>query len=70
MQANGVNNTLFFVSAASGARLDWGNNWLEMYFNGTKINMTLPTYADNTAAASLPSGQLYKTSTGEVRIKY
>lgn len=34
------------------------------------VNFTgLPTYADNTAAASLPNGTLYKTATGEVRIK-
>ena len=29
----------------------------------------LPVYADETAAASLPSGYLYQTSTGEIRIK-
>ena len=34
------------------------------------VNLTgLPTYADNTAAASLANGTLYKTATGEVRIK-
>ena len=30
----------------------------------------IPTYADNTAAASLPSGQVYRTSTGVLMIKY
>ena len=30
----------------------------------------LPTYADNTAAAALPTGGLYRTSTGVLMVKY
>lgn len=29
----------------------------------------LAVYADETAAAALPGGQLYRTTTGEVRVK-
>ena len=39
-------------------------------FAGKVMMTSLPTYADNTAAASLPTGQLYKDSTGIVRVKY
>jgi hypothetical protein len=31
---------------------------------------TIPTYASNAAASSLATGSVYKTSTGELRIKY
>lgn len=30
---------------------------------------SLPTFADDLAAASLSAGDLYKTATGELRIK-
>jgi hypothetical protein len=30
---------------------------------------SLPTYADEAAASSLATGRLYRTSTGEVRVK-
>ena len=36
---------------------------------GTLSANALPTYADESAASSLTAGQLYKTSTGEVRVK-
>jgi hypothetical protein len=39
-------------------------------FNGIINIPNLPTYADNTAAAGLPTGQLYKTATGVVMVKY
>ena len=38
--------------------------------NGKLIMANLPTYADNTAAAALPTGQFYKTSVGVVMVKY
>lgn len=38
---------------------------------GTTLNLTLPEFADDTAAGvgSLVTGDLYKTATGELRIK-
>lgn len=39
-------------------------------FNGAFNLPNLPVYADNTAAASLPTGQLYRTVTGTVMVKY
>ena len=39
-------------------------------FNGSFMLPNLPVYADNTAAASLATGTLYRTATGEVRVKY
>ena len=36
---------------------------------GTLSANALPTYADDSAASSLTAGQLYKTSTGELRVK-
>lgn len=39
------------------------------FTNGTLVLAGIPTYADNTAASSLPDGAVYKTSTGELRIK-
>lgn len=44
------------------------------YFNVGDVNYGptmsyLPTFANNAAAAGLPTGALYKTATGEVRIK-
>lgn len=38
-------------------------------FLGPVTMSTLPTYADNAAAASLANGEVYKTATGELRIK-
>jgi len=47
-----------------------GTQRMEVNTNGLKLN-TLPTYADDAAAgvAGLAAGQLYKTATGEVRVK-
>ena len=39
------------------------------FFNGNIVLADLPTYADNTAASGLDDGTVYKTSTGELRIK-
>jgi len=39
-------------------------------FNGSFRLPNLPVFADNTAAASLATGTLYRTATGEVRVKY
>lgn len=39
-------------------------------FNGIFMLPNLPVFADNTAAASLATGTLYRTATGEVRVKY
>ncbi|MEI6186996.1 MAG: hypothetical protein WCP46_00645 [Alphaproteobacteria bacterium] len=38
--------------------------------NGKLIMVNLPVYADNTAAASLPTGQFYRTATGVVMVRY
>lgn len=38
--------------------------------NASVILSALPIYANNTAAASLATGSVYRTSTGELRIKY
>jgi hypothetical protein len=38
--------------------------------NASVILSALPVYASNTAAASLATGSVYRTSTGELRIKY
>lgn len=50
-----------------------GNVTMKGRFSAPTAHLSnLPTYADNAAAvaASLPSGRLYKTATGEVRIVY
>lgn len=43
---------------------------MEVNTNGLKLN-TLPTYADDASAGAggLTAGQLYKTATGELRVK-
>jgi len=50
----------------------------QLFAGGTNLNVTdagaiyfsgLPTYASEAAAASLSTGRVYKTSTGELRIK-
>ncbi len=38
-------------------------------FNSTALYVTLPTFANDAAAFSLAPGRIYKTSTGELRIK-
>jgi len=38
--------------------------------SATIIMSNLPTYADNTAAAALAAGTVYKTATGQLMIKY
>lgn len=50
--------------------LSGGTQRMEVNTNGLKLN-TLPTYADDATAGAggLTSGQLYKTATGEVRVK-
>lgn len=50
--------------------LSGGTQRMEVNTSGLKLN-TLPTYADDTTAVAggLTSGQLYKTATGEVRVK-
>lgn len=40
------------------------------YFAGRMILDNLPVYADNSAASLLPTGTIYRTSTGELRVKY
>lgn len=40
------------------------------YFAGRMILDNLPVYADNSAASILPTGTIYRTSTGELRVKY
>ena len=47
-----------------------GTQRMEVNTNGLKLN-TLPTYADDASAGSggLTAGQLYKTATGELRVK-
>jgi hypothetical protein len=44
------------------------SRWATASF-GTLSANALPTYADDSAASSLTAGQLYKTSTGELRVK-
>ena len=39
-------------------------------FSGKVMMTGLPVYADNTAAASLPTGQVYRTATGQLQVKY
>lgn len=39
-------------------------------FNGAFILPNLQVFADNTAAAALPTGTLYRTATGTVMVKY
>jgi hypothetical protein len=39
------------------------------FTNGTLILAGIPTHANNSAASSLPDGAVYKTSSGELRIK-
>jgi len=40
------------------------------YFAGLLQAPNLPVYADNTAAASLAVGTIYRTATGELRVRY
>lgn len=45
----------------------------KIYISGSKVNVSsLPTYADNAAAVTggLAVGDIYRTSTGELRIRY
>lgn len=58
---------------SSGAMFYGGASHLFEYGNvniATKLNLSaLPIYADNTAASSLSNGEVYRTNTGELRIK-
>lgn len=47
-----------------------GNADTNQFNSVLNIFPNLPVYADNTAAASLATGTLYRTATGEARIKY
>ena len=40
------------------------------YFAGRMILDNLPVFADNTEAAILPTGTIYRTSTGDLKVKY
>lgn len=40
-------------------------------FSSPSVSLsTIPVYANNGAASSLPDGSIYRTSTGELRVKY
>jgi len=54
----------------SYAILQLGVNDKNYFKSNRNIFISLPVYADNTAAASLPTGCLYRTSTGVVMVKY
>jgi hypothetical protein len=72
--------TNYGVSQASGLVLGCTDNIgptqhdvMTLYHNGAVATVSLadlPVYADNTAAASLATNSLYKTSTGVLMIKY
>ena len=49
-----------------------GTNWTSAVPEdiSTVTYPSLPVYADNTAAASLAAGTLYRTSTGVLMVKY
>ena len=63
---------------ASSIASSLGNKYAIWQVGTTDINLFagkvmltgLPVYADNTAAAALPTGQLYRTSTGQLQVKY
>ena len=57
--------------AKSYAILQKGANDINWYNSNRNIFANLPTYANEAAAvtAGLPTGTIYKTSTGEIRIK-
>ena len=62
---------IIFWTAVSGAA-DSVVSWVKRYTiknDGNIIMHSIPTFADNTAAASLDVGSIYKTATGELRIK-
>lgn len=40
------------------------------FFGGQVVLNNLPVYADNAAASSLATGTVYRTATGELRVKY
>jgi hypothetical protein len=65
--SNGLAGKAPIANATGGA-----NNYAPLAsptFTGNIIAAT-QTFADNTAAASLPTGTVYKTSTGVLMIKY
>ena len=75
-----IQNFKGFADSDDGTRIYWdsSNNRLnidvggvtKLHINGTVLNMPgLPVFADETAAASLATGDLYQTATGELRIK-
>ena len=75
-----IQNFKGFADSDDGTRIYWdsSNNRLnidvggvtKLHINGTVLNMPgLPVFADEAAAASLATGDLYQTATGELRIK-
>lgn len=64
-----------YISSTTGTPIHIGNNdEIIVYDNNggvyvNLINLTVPTYADEAAAAVLNTNDVYKTSTGELRIK-
>ena len=54
-------NLLVGTTTDNGARLQVA---------GTMSVSTLPVYADNTAAAALAAGMMYRTATGVIMVKY
>jgi hypothetical protein len=59
--------------ALTDAAQSWSNAQTfsgAMDFTSTSVKLsTIPVYTDNTNAAALPNGSIYRTSTGELRIK-
>jgi hypothetical protein len=70
-ETNGSNNILYWSSPGASARWEFLNSIGEINFNSVVLRTTLPTYASDAAAGGggLTAGALYKTSTGEVRVK-
>jgi hypothetical protein len=60
------NQIVYHSGIANNNTVDWSADTLR----GNNINLsTLPVFADDTAAASLNQGDVYRTVTGELRIK-
>jgi hypothetical protein len=67
---NTYNKPLSGISDPSYLPLGGGTVTGATTFSGTVKISSLPVYSDNTAAASLPVGTLYRTATGEIKVKY
>lgn len=59
---NGTPNTGAFTTLSATGAFEASNSSIKL--------SQIPTFANNTAASSLAAGSVYKTSTGELRIKY